>query len=76
MFYFQTPDYFTLTLVLVMSFASCSPASVAEKLFLIQQKKKADALVKKQAAFIARQQDKMDNGALLFDPGHQVTVIS
>ena len=59
-----------------MSFASCSPASVAEKHFLRVQKRKSDALVKKQAAFVARQRVKMDTGALFFDPDHQVTVVS
>ena len=58
-----------------MSFVSCSPATVAEKLFHIRQQKKAKALADKQAALVARQQARMDNGALLFDPGHQVTEI-
>ena len=50
--------------------------SVVEKLFFIIQQRKADALVKEQAALVSRHQDKMDNGALLVDLGHQVTVIS
>ena len=56
-----------------MSLASASPPqTVAQVLFLTNQKAEAKKLQEKQAVLIAQQQAKMDAGGRYFDPSHQV----